>query len=201
MSEGPYETAHLDAIPSVQVVDDLTWIPVRRHLGVGAFGINAYRAAGVGDQVVEDHDESSGGAGHHEEVYFVASGHATFTVAGDELDAPAGTFVFVRDPAARRKAVASEPGTTVVVVGAERGAAFEPSVWEYYFSAVPFARAGDYAAAVDRVAAGLAERRRASVVALQPRVLRGARRSPGGRAPPSGASGRARSRGTRMGEG
>ena len=31
-----------------------------------------------------------------------SSGRATFTVNGDEIDAPAGTFVFVRDPAAKR---------------------------------------------------------------------------------------------------
>ena len=59
-----------------------------------------------------------------------SSGRATFTVNGDEIDAPAGTFVFVRDPAAKRKAVAEEAGTTIVVAGGKPGEAFTPSVWE-----------------------------------------------------------------------
>ena len=45
---------------------------------------------------------------------------------GDEVDAPAGTIVLVSDPAARRGAVAREPGTTVISVGARPGEAFTP---------------------------------------------------------------------------
>ena len=60
----------------------------------------------------------------------VVEGHATFTVAGEEIDAPQGTLVFVSDPATRRGAVAREPGTTVLVVGARPGQAFEVSPWE-----------------------------------------------------------------------
>jgi tetratricopeptide (TPR) repeat protein len=60
----------------------------------------------------------------------VVEGHATFTVDGGEVDAPAGTLVYVGDPATRRTAVAVEAGTTVVVAGARPGAAFEVSPWE-----------------------------------------------------------------------
>ena len=35
----------------------------------------------------------------------MTAGRATFTVGGDEIDAPAGTVVFVRDPAAQREAL------------------------------------------------------------------------------------------------
>jgi mannose-6-phosphate isomerase-like protein (cupin superfamily) len=44
--------------------------------------------------VVEDHVETTDGRGH-EEVYVVLAGHATFTLDGEHLDAPAGTFVAV----------------------------------------------------------------------------------------------------------
>lgn len=44
------------------------------------------------------------------------SGHAIFTVDGDELDAPAGTLVFVR-PALIRSARATADGTAMLVVG------------------------------------------------------------------------------------
>jgi tetratricopeptide (TPR) repeat protein len=65
------------------------------------------------------------------------------------VDAPAGTLVFVRDPAARRSAVAAEPDTTVLVVGATAGQAFEPSPWEAWLEALPLYTAKDYEAAAD----------------------------------------------------
>ena len=48
----------------------LEWIPLRRRLGIRAFGTNAYRAASAGDLIVEDHHESSG----QEEIYVVMTG-------------------------------------------------------------------------------------------------------------------------------
>ena len=48
--------------------------------------------------MVEEHDETGGGAGGHEEVYIVVAGRATFTVGGETLDAPAGTIVFISRP-------------------------------------------------------------------------------------------------------
>jgi hypothetical protein len=82
--------------------------------------------------VIERHDEApdDGGANGHEELYVVLRGRARFTVGGDELDAPAGTLVFVVDPQLTREAVATAPDTAVLTVGAARGVAFEPSPWE-----------------------------------------------------------------------
>ena len=57
-------------------------------------------------------------------------GRATFTVAGETIDAPAGTFVSVPDPGVERKAVAAEDGTAIFAVGAPRGRAYEVSPWE-----------------------------------------------------------------------
>jgi len=117
-----YTVTHLHEIPRRD-----RWIPVRDHLDIGAFGVNAYHADNPGDTVISDHTES---LSKHEELYVVVEGHATFTVDGGEVDAPAGTLVYVGDPATRRTAVAVEPGTTVVVAGARPGAAFEVSPWE-----------------------------------------------------------------------
>jgi tetratricopeptide (TPR) repeat protein len=129
---------------------------VRRRLGVQAFGVNAYTAENAGDEIVEEHDETGSGAGHHEELYFVAAGRVAFTVAGEQIDAPAGTFVFVRDPKARRHGVAQEPRSTVLAIGGRRGEPFEVSPWEHYFAAIPHAKAGDWARAVKITAEGLA---------------------------------------------
>jgi tetratricopeptide (TPR) repeat protein len=107
-----------------------SWAMVRTHFDIQAFGVNAYIAEEPGIRIIEDHDELGERAGGHEELYFVSSGRATFTVNGDEIDAPAGTFVFVRDPAAKRTAIAEEAGTTIVIVGGRPGEAFSPSPWE-----------------------------------------------------------------------
>jgi len=76
------------------------------------------------------------------------SGRATFTVAGQTIDAPAGTFVAVHDPAVRRAAVAVAAGTTALAIGGRRGAAFEISSWEYSFRAVGLARQGRHDEAI-----------------------------------------------------
>jgi tetratricopeptide (TPR) repeat protein len=156
MGEKPFVTVRLDELDEVPVTDTLVWRPVRRRLGVEAFGINAYTAENAGDEIVEEHDETGSGAGHHEELYFVAAGQVLFTVAGEEIDAPAGTFVFVRDPTARRHGVAKAPKSTVLAVGGRRGEPFEVSPWEHYFAAIPHAKAGEWDRAVELTAEGLA---------------------------------------------
>ena len=134
------KTLRLDDVEGIPVLGSLVWKPVRRTLGVTAFGINAYTAAKAGDEVVEDHTESTLG---HEEIYAVITGHAVFTVDGEEVDAPAGTLVFLDDPAQRRSATARDAGTTVLAIGGVPGR-HEISPWEYFFPALPHMREGDY---------------------------------------------------------
>jgi len=137
-----WESVRLDEIEPIPVVDGtLLWKPLRRTLDIEAFGMNAYVAPNAGDDVVEEHTESTL---RHEEVYVVLSGRATFTLADEALDAPAGTVVFIRDPLIKRHARAEEPGTQVLAVGGPRGEAFEPSPWEDVFAAEPHRAAGDY---------------------------------------------------------
>lgn len=121
---------------------DFVTHPVRLRFGIRSFGVNAY-APGEGGHVIEEHDELGTGAGRHEELYYVASGHAVFTLDGAEMDAPAGTFVFVSDPAVRRAAVAQDPDTVVLVVGGVPGKPFTPSPWEAWLEAAPFLESGE----------------------------------------------------------
>jgi tetratricopeptide (TPR) repeat protein len=153
VSRPPFAVAGLDELARFE--GEFTTVPVRIPLGISAFGVNAYEAAEPGGRIIEEHDELGAGAGHHEELYLVLRGHARFTVGDEEVDAPAGTFVFVQDPAARRGATAVEPTTTVLVVGATRGQAFEPSPWESWLEALPTYTAGDYDAAVEIMRWGL----------------------------------------------
>jgi tetratricopeptide (TPR) repeat protein len=134
-----YGVTRIDQLESYPVDDEgLTWRPIRRHFDIRAFGVNAYTADRAGQRVVEEHREQDG----HEELYVVVSGRATFTVDGDEHDAPAGTLVHCL-PGTLRGAVAAEPGTTVMGIGAKQGLAFEPSPWEHIFVAFGHYRRGD----------------------------------------------------------
>jgi tetratricopeptide (TPR) repeat protein len=149
-----YEIASLTGVESLPGPGSLRWTPLRKHFGITAFGVNAYTAAEAGQDVVEEHTEERLG---HEELYLVVAGRATFVLNGQEHDVPAGSAVFLRDPAVTRYARAEEPGTTVLAVGGKPGR-HEVSAWEYFFAAYPRADAGDYDAALAELDAGLAAR-------------------------------------------
>src|SRR5207342_3326302 len=99
------------------------WHMIRSVLGIESFGINSWRATEAGQEIVGEHDELGPGAGGHEELYLVLSGRATFTIDGERVDAPAGSILFVKDPATRRGAIADEASTEILVIGGRPGAA------------------------------------------------------------------------------
>jgi quercetin dioxygenase-like cupin family protein len=112
------------------------WKPVRRHLGVEAFGTNAYVGASPGDVVIERHDEMpKPGEQAHQELYLVLEGRARFTVDGSSFEVDPGGIVFIDDPRLVREAVAVEPQTVVFAVGAPPESVFTPSEWEERFFA------------------------------------------------------------------
>jgi tetratricopeptide (TPR) repeat protein len=150
-----YRVTRLEDLDRVPLEHGI-WRPIRRVLGVTAFGINAYTADASGDRLIEPHDETSPGAGGHEELYLVIAGRGSFTVAGEEVDAPAGTLLLI-EPGARREAVAAEPATTVLVIGGRPGAALPASPFEYWYSAIPAEESGDFDRAYEIVAEGLDE--------------------------------------------
>jgi mannose-6-phosphate isomerase-like protein (cupin superfamily) len=127
-----YTVAHIDELPMVpnEEEPDTEWKPVRRYFGIGSFGTNLFRATKAGDLLTYDHTEVDGAGTRHEELFVVLNGHATFKVDGEEIDAPAGTFLHVPDPTTMRGALAREAGTSLLVVGGEPGAVFEPSSWD-----------------------------------------------------------------------
>ena len=59
-------------------------IPVREHLGIHAFGVNAFTPNEEGT-LINEHDETGSG---QEELYIVLEGTATFEVEGESFDAP-----------------------------------------------------------------------------------------------------------------
>lgn len=146
MSERPFETARLDEIKGIGSGGG--WKPIRRHFGISSFGVNAYTPEGDDGEIIGEHDEQTT---RHEELYVVLSGRAAFTVDGDAIDAPMGTIVFVRDPAVKRRAVATEPETMVLAIGATPGVPFSPSAWEENADILPLFENGDYQEAKERL--------------------------------------------------
>jgi gentisate 1,2-dioxygenase len=132
MSEAGYQVTHIDQIPepaAEKEAGDPDWHAVRIHFGIQSFGVNAYTATEEGE-IVGEHDEIEHSGTKHEELYYVSRGSATFTVDGETLEAPAGTFVYVPDPASIRSAVAYEAGTTILCLGGTPGEPFSVSPWE-----------------------------------------------------------------------
>ena len=138
-----YRVATVDELQDIAYRDDTHMRPVRHHLGITAFGTNAWTAAKVGDRLMPEHEEDAGS----EELYVVLRGRARFEIGDDTVDAPEGTLVFV-EPETNRTAFAEEPGTTVLAVGSTVGKAYEAGGWEVWAEFHPAYEAGEYEAVI-----------------------------------------------------
>ena len=137
--KAPFGAVHLadvdvatEVYPDYPDATDSDFRLVRRHFDIRAFGVNGI-TGDAGEELVEPHHERDDEANltdGHEELFAVMSGHALFTVDGEEIDAPAGTLVFVRDPALIRSARATVDGTALLAIGGRAGMPFEISRWE-----------------------------------------------------------------------
>jgi tetratricopeptide (TPR) repeat protein len=152
-----YEASRLGEITGYEEAGKPSWHMVRAALGITAFGVNAWRSTEPGQTVIGEHDEVSDGAGGHEELYVVVAGHATFTVAGETVPAPAGTVVFVRDPTVKRSAVGDEADTTILVVGGTPGKPFGISPWEESSQVLRYWTTGEWDRAIEVLARELAD--------------------------------------------
>jgi len=128
---------------------------IRRDAGIESFGVNAFYQADGGAFVIGEHDELGPAGSGHEELYVVVAGDCTFTVGGEEFDAPGGTAIFVRDPATKRSARAKEDGTIVLAVGGRPGEAFKPGPIESISGFFRLYREQDYAGALAVLRSGL----------------------------------------------
>jgi tetratricopeptide (TPR) repeat protein len=119
---------------------------IRHHFGITSFGVNAWKAENAGDRIINEHDEAEDG---EEELYVVQTGRARFVIDGEQVDAPAPSFVFVR-PGVKRTAFAEEPETLVLALGGRPGKVYEPFGWEIWAPLNPLYEAGQYGEAADR---------------------------------------------------
>ena len=161
-TQAAFSVVALDEIEPGPEHDGRIPLNIRRHFDVRGFGVRANRAVGDG-HVIGEHDEVGLGGSNQEELYLILSGAATFNVNGERVEAPAGTFVFVGDPAAKRSAIAKEEGTTVLAIGGTPGEPYRLSsgeamndMWDPY-------RAGEYETALEKLQPVLEERPEALV--------------------------------------
>jgi tetratricopeptide (TPR) repeat protein len=149
--ESGFAVAKLDELEPAPLIapgatdDGRQRFALRRELGITAFGINAFSAPS-GVDVVREHDETLLGEAGQEELYIVVKGAATFEIDGEPVEAPSGSMIRVH-PTAKRKATATEDGTTILIVGGTVGKAYEPAPEEAGDAFAAY-NAGDYDAAI-----------------------------------------------------
>ena len=147
-------------------------LPVREHLGIRAFGVNAF-TAGEDGLLINEHDEAGSG---QEELYLVLDGKATFEVDGETVEAPAGTFVFVQ-PEARRKATGAG---TILALGGTPGEPYQAidwgEAWSFHGKSISAYGEQRYSDAVEAVRRWPRADARPPRAPLQLRMLRDARR-------------------------
>src|SRR5262245_40237233 len=155
----PQEVIRMSDKPQWQVtrLDDIErrgrTVPVREHLGIQAFGINAFTPSEDGT-LINEHDEEGSG---QQELYIVMDGAATFEVDGETFEAPAGSLVFV-EPGSKRKATGEG---TILALGGTPGQAYQGldwgDAWQYHSESLEAYGEQRYADALDAVKRGLAE--------------------------------------------
>jgi mannose-6-phosphate isomerase-like protein (cupin superfamily) len=91
--------------------------PIRRALGVTAFGINQEEWPAHADGH-PDHDHTGDG---QEEVFYVLEGSGKMVVDGEDIELKPGRYVFV-EAESRRKIFAGDDGIKLIAVGSPPGA-------------------------------------------------------------------------------
>ena len=115
----------VDDVPPVKPDWPATWKSIRSHFGITAFGINAV-TKDAGNVLIPEHDERASG---QQEIYFVHVGSVTVTLDGEQTTVGAGGLIAL-EPGVRRKIESTASPTTVLVVGATPGKAYEVGDWE-----------------------------------------------------------------------
>jgi tetratricopeptide (TPR) repeat protein len=152
-----FTVARVVDIEGTELPGQAIWHMVRSRLRVAAFGVNAWTSTEAGQGLIVEHDEVGDDGPQHEELYVVLHGSATFMLDGREKKVPAGSVVFVKDPAVKRSAVADSAGTTVLVVGSRVGEPYVVSRWERSAEALRYWPSGQWDEAIRLLKIQLAE--------------------------------------------
>jgi mannose-6-phosphate isomerase-like protein (cupin superfamily) len=124
MDGNGYTILHREEFESMEGSGECTWGLARKSLGVSAMGMNLVEI-GPGGQIPE-HDETGR---EQEEVFIIWSGDATAVVDGNDVEAPAGTFVRVSPETRRTIRNDSDQPLTMLIVSAPVASGYEPMGW------------------------------------------------------------------------
>ena len=100
------------------------WLLVRRGLGVSSFGLNIVEVEPGGS--LTEHDELER---DQEEVFVFLSGTSTMVIDGEDVPAPAGTFVRVSPQAKRTARNEGDTVAEVLIISAPCTSGYEPLDW------------------------------------------------------------------------
>lgn len=120
-----WKVAAIDDIPPVKPEWPATWKSIRHYFGITAFGVNAV-TKDAGSVLIPEHEHAATG---EQELYVIQRGVAMATLDGTEVEVPAGGAVAVEGNV-RRKFEATVSPTTLIVIGAIPGRAYEIGDWE-----------------------------------------------------------------------
>ncbi len=112
-----YSIVHIDDLPPEGPGGAVRF--VRRHLGVGAFGVNWFELPPNAEG--REHTEE---ATQQEEVNIIVRGDGVYRVDGEDIPVRPGS-VLRFDPETTRVPVAGSEGMTMIAIGARRGS-YEP---------------------------------------------------------------------------
>jgi quercetin dioxygenase-like cupin family protein len=124
MDGNGYTILHREEFESMEGSGECTWSLARKSLGVSAMGMNLVEI-GPGGQIPE-HDETGR---EQEEVFIIWSGDATAVVDGNDIEAPAGTFVRVSPETRRTIRNDGDQPLTMLIVSAPVASGYEPMGW------------------------------------------------------------------------
>ena len=124
MDGNGYTILHHDDFELMEGSGECTWGLARKSLGVSAMGMNLVEI-GPGGQIPE-HDETGR---EQEEVFIIWSGDATAVVDGNDIEAPAGTFVRVSPETRRTIRNDGDQPLRMLIVSAPVASGYEPMGW------------------------------------------------------------------------
>ena len=123
MADG-YSIKHIDEFEEMEGSGGATWRLARKTLGEPAFGFNVVDLEPGGELPAHNHADSG-----EEEVFCVLEGEGTFVADGEELPAPAGTFIRYAPETERTVRNHTKANLRILLIGAPGDSGFEPMSW------------------------------------------------------------------------
>lgn len=119
-----YTIKHRDEFETMEGSGEATWRLARKALGTSAFGFNLVEIGPGGE--IPEHDEAESG---QVEVFIVLEGDAVMRLAGEEHQAPAGTFASIEPPVSRTIVNRSDAPVTALLIGVHPAGEYSAPAW------------------------------------------------------------------------